>query len=211
MPEKRELLAGTTAGATQTRLIYNLSDGAEYIDIAHGLSLANHRLYRQGNIYFCNIGLHKDAAGTVVDDATVPGQTLVRPSVPTGDIQIDVIPNTWVTRKAWKMGKHYWREHTRAEQKLLVEQGGGVARWYDYKVEHTVGAGASLTPSGVTSTGSEWVISQMRTSGGVDATFAMLGAHSAPQYGLVTIYDNLADAPDDEPEKRTSTFLAFLY
>ncbi len=100
-----------------TQLLYQVPDGASYIDLAKDLSKVNRRLYRQGMTY-------------VVQDIQFGVSSGMRSS----DVQaltFSTAGNSWIVHNAWKKGFAAWRRQVRD-----VERGTGIkaGTWNDFKV-----------------------------------------------------------------------------
>ncbi len=103
--------------ACQLTLSYNLNTGANYIDLARGLSRVNRKLYRQGRIYVV-AGITFQWQGA---DAT---HNLLLSAATAAD--------TWVTRNAWTKGQALWHRM----QDLVLDDSPGIAgRWHDFKLQ----------------------------------------------------------------------------
>ena len=84
------------------------AEDSHYLDLARDLSAINGRLYRQGRYYHVKRAtVHSTTADAFVKFAT--------------------IPDTWVSKAAWKRGKDAW---TKMRKTAEVPS----ARWADYKV-----------------------------------------------------------------------------
>lgn len=131
-------------------------EDSHYLDMAKDLSGTNRRLYQQGKVYrIKSITVHSSTTTTFVKFATVP--------------------NTYVSRNAWKRGKAAWDEMNRR----VLDAGMGsrkLSRWHDYKVAISAdhlgdadlgvpidsgnGSGASAMQAG------EWVYSEYESPDG---------------------------------------------
>lgn len=157
------------------------------MDLAKDLSGTNRRLYRQGKVYRVkSITVHSSTTTTFVKFATVP--------------------NTWVSRNAWKRGKKAWDMMNENATKF---SGGSskYPRWHDYKVAISAdhlgdedigvpcdsgdGTGASLMQAG------EWVYCEYQSPDGTTSadTFGayFMGDHtgsagSRTAIGLIQSY-----------------------
>lgn len=88
-------------------------EDSHFIDIARDLSGLNRRLYRQGKVYR-------------VKSATVHSSTQ------TTFVKFATVPDTWVSRNAWKRGKKFWdMMNSRA---MLGTGQNYKGRWHDFKV-----------------------------------------------------------------------------
>lgn len=115
--------------------------GTYYLDLARSLSIQERRLHRQGLIYNVSGGLIKDSN----NESTV---------------RINVAPDTWVTRSAWKRGKSLWDKHIR--EALEAGIGAVKPKYHDYKVYLNNTMGVSEEPVDAAGTDlprGEWVYS----------------------------------------------------
>lgn len=88
--------------------------GTYYIDLFRSLSAQERKLFRQGQIAHVMGGLLKDS-----DDETV--------------VEINVAPDTWATRTAWRRGKRLYNKHIK-EGLEGVEAGKIKPKYHDFKV-----------------------------------------------------------------------------
>lgn len=96
---------------SQIRLSFELSGGTtQFIDIAQALSIINRRHYTSGAYYYVNsVELYND------EDAFV---------------DLHVIPDTWVSRGAWRRGAAVWHE---MNMRALERTGGILPKYYDFR------------------------------------------------------------------------------
>lgn len=106
-------IMGTTAGATQRRIILDSAAAGttQYIDTAKLLSQVNHRLYRQQKMYCVRVGILGDSG-----DAQ--------------RIQVKAAPNTWAVRKGLVSARQAYNS---AMRKSGVNLRG---RWNDFRVKY---------------------------------------------------------------------------
>ena len=124
------------------------ANGTFYIDLAKALSLQERRLHRQKNIYTVYGGYFVDSQGNRID--------------------LNVAPNTWVTRRAVNRGFAMWRKMT---AKTLQDAGASSkSKYRDFKVFLNTSHGvAPLLPVDAdgnnlyTSSGPEWDYSTLTT------------------------------------------------
>ncbi len=205
-------IMGTTAGATQLRLKFSNtgsgqlvdgsasssvnSDGTRYVDVARLLSQANHRLYRQGRMYMIRVGFHQ------------PGHNV--------GATVSALPNTWMTRKAWKSGRDAYLKAMRDSGVKLR------GRWNDFRVNFDQaqynGAGTVpytfVTLGGASITGIDTRLTQIAgdsgssegSSAGVyqfhfngDTTFNDRDGATG-SFGLINEYDKEQDTEEDQPQ-----------
>ena len=192
-------LIETAAGATQRKIHYALSndtgglvgtlgssetEGPDtvYVDVMKDLSLTNHRLYRQGRVPMVRIGF------------VGPFQ----PAVTFASIGVQTLPNTWAVRKAHQLALREYLRATKEERRRT-----GQARWHDFKVyyEDAMRSGTSLSPVGVTTTGSEWNYTQIADAvDGSERRYKFIGSSDSNAWGMIAQYDNMADQDNDSPD-----------
>lgn len=125
------------------------NNGTYYIDLAKALSLQERKLHRQKNIYTVYGGFFVDGQGQRID--------------------INVAPNTWVTRRAVNRGFAMWRKMT---AKTLQDAGASSkSKYRDFKVflntSHGVQPMLPVDADGnnlYTSSGPEWDYSTLTTA-----------------------------------------------
>lgn len=135
LPSKRYMAGERTE--RHLRFVINSVADTEtehYIDIAKALSAVNRRLYRQGLYYY--------VAKMTVHNS---GSAWVRAAT---------VPDTWMTKNAWKRGYRMWRQMQSRASNATGQQ--IAAKWHDFKVamdgSHTFGN--SLLPCYQTTSGS---------------------------------------------------------
>lgn len=145
------------------RLAYKLSEGANYIDLAQGLSLTERRLIHQKQV-FTVLG------GMIVDDTT---NTMVK---------ISTAPNNFYTRNAVTRGFRAWKA-SRAKALEASGDSESVAKYSDFKVYlDQANYGAYLAPFTAGSdelTGGEWNYSAITPEQGVSQALMIVGPHQA--------------------------------
>ncbi|MDB4442821.1 hypothetical protein N9219_05320 [bacterium] len=166
----------------QRYLRYNLtnsgSPGTEtshYIDLARDLSRVNRRLYRQGRMYHIK-------RITVLSSNTV---AIANPPSGAGAISVSTVPDTWVSREAWKRG---FQTFTRMNKVATEQTSGDISgTWADFKVYMSLDMknGTMLTPrdnGNNNYNAGEWAYSQMVTPDGTTTAdefeLTMLGDHN---------------------------------
>lgn len=202
---------GTTAGATQLRLKFSntgsgeLVDGSSsslvhssnrYVDVARLLSQANHRLYRQGRMYMVRVGFYQ------------PGHNV--------GATVSALPNTWMTRKAWKSGRDAYLKSMRDSGVKLR------GRWNDFRVNFDqaqyIGNSSAnytfVTLGGASVTGIDTRLTQVAGDSGSgegsqasvfnfhfngDTTFTNIDGATG-SFGLIHEYDKEQDTEQDSPE-----------
>ena len=131
--------------ATQvSRQRYLFSEpGTYYIDLFKSLSAQERRLVRQGQVAKVMGGLIKDSNNESV-------------------VRINVAPDTWVTRTAWRRGKKMWDMHIKEATEGL--DGRLKPKYHDYKVylNNVMGGGPTLPvdAAGNTIPSGEWGYSE---------------------------------------------------
>lgn len=121
-------------------LRYELTNGnagvetSHYLDLFRDLSIVNRRLMRQGRIaHVKRITISSSntiAFGTFADLSSVPGVTKFQQNA--GRVTASVIPNSWVSREAWKRAFKTWND----QNKIATGQISGDIQgtWADFKV-----------------------------------------------------------------------------
>lgn len=200
-------IMGTTAGATTTRIILDNQNGATitgsktlgYIDVSRALSQVNHRLYRQGRMYMVRVGF--GSAST------------------TGSLGVQALQNSWMIRKAWKMGLS---EYNRAVRANRARSGNG--RWQDFRCNinktqydggHTFAEVSGLT-EGSTDLYQTQVYNQDEPGNGNLMEFHAIGSDSTDNvgtstgsFGLLANYDVTANVDVDSPPNPGGTVSAY--
>lgn len=177
------------------------TETSHYIDLFRDLSAINRQLIRQGQI------------AHVSRITVVSRNTGSSPGQDAGFVSASVIPDSWVTRNAWKYAFGLW---TKMQNKAIeASPNNRKPRWNDFKIR-ALGAYASsptfLTPldnGGNSLLLGEWVYSRFvspdGTTGADEYTIHMLGQHiGAPgafsSVGLVESYkNNRATVATDSP------------
>lgn len=172
------------------------TERSRFVDLARDLSRVNRRLYRQGRCYYVKkitvVSRNTPNVGDVTDPSS--GATLNQG----GRVSVSTVPNTWVSRNAWKRGFRLWNKM----QKDAMAEGTNDIRatWHDFKVYMTDGTQSILNPidnGGNTYAAGEWDLSTFVTPDGTTSSeefFAtMLGNHvgaagSRVSVGLIKSY-----------------------
>ncbi len=160
------------------------TETSHYIDLARDLSRVNRRLYRQGRDYH------------------VKKITIVSSNTPNADnrISVSTIPNTWVSKMAWKRAFDTWNRMNREATEQIAGDIKGT--WSDFKVYMTLDSRAATPLNPVDNGGNAfdagmWTYSQLVSPDGTTSadTFDlhMLGAHSGSagawnSVGLINSY-----------------------
>ena len=197
----RKRTAKKTTTPAQRFLRYELVNSAtpgtetsHFIDLAKDLSMVNRRLMRQGRAYHIK-------RVTVLSTNTIGGigggfnPNLVQGSVDlaqqnSGGITVSTIPDTWVSREAWKRGFRVWSEMYADASKNI--SGRITGTWSDFKVfmSNDMRSGTVLSPldnGGNLYQTDEWAYSNLVTPDGTtDADpfeVHMLGDHNGQAGG----------------------------
>ncbi len=131
-----------------TQLLYQVPDGASYIDLAKDLSKVNRRLYRQGMTY-------------VVQDIQVGVSSGMR-ATDVQSLSFSTAGNSWIVHNAWKKGFAAWRKQ---QNDVKRELGDIAGKWEDFKIylDDSMRGGTTLEPyagDGAVYLAGEWVYSQ---------------------------------------------------
>lgn len=100
------------ANVSRQRYLFT-GPGTYYIDLFKSLSVQERRLVRQGQVAKVMGGLIKDSNNESV-------------------VRINVAPDTWVTRTAWRRGKKMWDMHIKEATEGV--DGRVKPKYHDYKV-----------------------------------------------------------------------------
>lgn len=169
MPKKRKSYPAVTS------LWFKLQEGDRYIDLGQALSLINRRLYRQGMKYFV------DSFELVAASAGASG---------TAYVDIDCIPNTWMSENAWQKSFAIWRKMNNEAASEMPDS--AKAKYTDFKVffdqTHYAagthgGSTLNLVPTdaggnNIATTNAEWVMAQ------IVLPQTVAGSASATEYSL---------------------------
>lgn len=152
-------------------------DGATDVVVegSHMLSIANHRLYRQGRQYQLKID---------VDPGSMGGSM--------SSIEVYALVPTWWLHRAWKMAKQTWLDATKLERSALKTQ--QMARWHDFRISSGLSSTsnvAQMAQSGVLFNlpGGEYTYSQVETTGGAMKFFS-LGTANTLNYNIIEEYSD---------------------
>jgi len=171
------------------RLTYKLSEGINYLDLAHGLSLTERRLIHQKQVFTV-------MGGMIVDDTT---QTKVK---------ISTAPNNFYTRNAVTRGFRAWKA---SRAKALEASGEGaeqqVAKYSDFKVRLDDAVSAYRRPfsaGSVEITAGEWQYSTIIPEQGVERQLKIVGSthdsSSLAQYSLALGWLQTRAKPVRDPQ-----------
>ena len=149
------------------------------VDTARNLSVSNHRLYRQGKTYQVKFDLD-------------PGST--------GTYEIYALRDTWMTQKAWQLGRSVYLRSTADERAVMSKQ--KIARWEDFRVaaELSGWAGGFLLPAPANSgmataadTAGEFSSSEITLADGATQRSFWWGATGGTWLGLMEEFDKSGD------------------
>ena len=184
---KKAKLLGSRAGATQTRILYQLNYDAGapniLIDTAKDLSLVNHRMYKQNRNYVVRLSW---------------GGTVSSGTAGTTPLAFYAAQNTWQIRKAFAYAqKTYWQIVRKSMQK-----GQKIGRWHQFKIDQLVaqeGLG-HFTPSGISNAGFDWPRTELANlTGAGNFSWGLTGTSGGSDFSCLDAYDSLEDAPQDIP------------
>ena len=193
-------IMGTTAGATQTRILFTndansaggtIAMGTYYVDAAKLLSQVNHRLYRQASKIYClRVGFDDTADREMI---------------------VNAMPNTWVARKGLNSARTHFNR---------ARAGSGTrGRWNDFRINYDQAQYLSgqnfVKADGLTLTASENLISQVAgdtgtSEGNIGApniyqfhgleatTYSNVGTATG-SFGVITEYSKESDTEQDTP------------
>lgn len=130
---------------SRQRYLFDVPAGGAtyYIDLFKSLSAQERRLVRQGQVAKVMGGLIKDSNNESV-------------------VRINVAPDTWVTRTAWRRGKKMWDLHIKEATEGL--DGRLKPKYHDYKVflnnSHGISPSMPVDADGNTIPAGEWGYSE---------------------------------------------------
>lgn len=184
---------------TELKLHYRFDCGdgdsmtVKYIDLAKSLSQVNRRFYRQGLYYYVSNVTFSNGSECYV--------------------QFNTIPDTWMTKLAWKRGFQQWSKMNR----LAASSDTVYPKYHDFKVMINSAASTTLDVEygdvqGTTDyTSDDWEISKYVTEDPVDAdprntdsfTAHMIGPHtgSAGSWTSVGLLRSLNDSWRRDPSE----------
>jgi len=144
------------------------------IDVAAGLSIANHRLYRQGRVYECSVSIDSDVA----DNTTV---------------DVYALADTWMVEKAWQMAKSAFDASNAEEMEML---NGRISRWNDFRVRNGLSGFGGLKVANFlkgTLSPTQFLVGEFSNStvidqAGATRTFTW-GSPGASDYSIIEEYD----------------------
>lgn len=184
--------AGSKRYPVERTQTYTLSAGQTIlIDVAKGLSAANHRLYRQGKLYHIKLSVtdHSPQSGDLVKQ----------------QYQVMTIPDTWYVKKAWELA-------FAAREEQLSQSARARGRWDDFRVGWTSALQTGTLP--VAADLASMISDEAQLSKVHDATasadygFVMFGAArdtGNALYGMIEQYDQTGNTPDQQPGGAANT------
>lgn len=162
---------------TQRKLNLRFVDGVSDVVVegSHMLSVANHRLYRQGRQYELKVDIDAGGAGGSMSA-----------------IEVFALVPTWWLHRAWKMAKANYMKATKLERDALkpIQQ----AKWDDFRVLPGLTSTSNVAQrnaAGILSdlpTG-EYEYSRIENTAGV-MKFFTLGSSSATHYNIIEEYSD---------------------
>ena len=166
------------------RLAYKLSEGANYIDLAHGLSLTERRLIHQKQVFTI-------MGGMIVDDTS---STLIK---------ISTAPNNYYTRNAVTRGFRAWKK-SRAKALEASGDDAQVAKYADFKVALDNGSTANylrpFTAGSDQIDAGSWAYSTIQPEQGPAKSLMIVGpGHTAAKYSLAQGWIETRSIPNAEP------------
>ncbi len=177
-----------------TQLLYQVPNGASYIDLAKDLSKVNRRLYRQGYTY-------------VVQDVQFGVSNGMRQS----DVQaltFSTMGNSWIVHNAWRKGFKTWQK---MQNDFMDGDGARLkGKWADFKIylDDTHAGATTLEPyagDGAVYTAGEWVMSNfVYDDAGTSRSpsIHMIGSTTADSaIGLIQAYGNSRNVPTLGPSQ----------
>lgn len=171
--------------ATQRKMNLRFVDGTTDVVVegSHMLSVANHRLYRQGRQYELKVDIDVGGAGGSMSA-----------------VEVFALVPTWWLHRAWKMAKANYMKATKLERDALkpVQR----AKWDDFRVLPGLTSTSTVAQrdaSGVLFdlNNGEYTYSRIENDAGVMKQFT-LGAASATKYNIIGEYSdsfNVSQSP----------------
>lgn len=152
-----------------TRLLYQLQEGTNILDIARDLSVAlrTHKIHQKQ--VFTVLG------GMVIDN---PGTSK--------SIELSTAPNTWYMRSAVNRGFEHWKKYRHT---VLTDSGAEPSEFADFRINLNNAGSASYNyaialnrqPLGL----GEWNYSVIEDDAGTAKSFHIVGDHTASRYALM--------------------------
>lgn len=150
------------------------------LDVARNLSVANHRLYRQGKTYQVKVDLE-------------PGHAASK-------YNVFALVDTWYVQKAWQLARARYLENVSAERAVMSKQ--QIARWEDFRVGAGLSghAGGLLLPApystGLASnadTDGEFDVTEITMADGTTKKGFHWAASTLSQFGILEEFDKSGD------------------
>lgn len=152
-----------------TRLLYQLQEGGNVIDVARDLSVAlrTHKIHQKQ--IFTIVG------GMVIDNPAT-----------SKSIEISTAPNTWYVRAAINRGFAHWKKQ---RHEVLKETGATPSEFADFRITLN-GAGTGSFRTAITKDRNalgveEWNLSQIEDDAGTAKSFHIIGDHTGSRYALL--------------------------
>lgn len=171
--------------ATQRKMNLRFRDGASDVCVegSHMLSVANHRLYRQGRQYELKVDIDAGGAGGSMSA-----------------IEVFALVPTWWMHRAWKMAKANYMKATKIERDALKPKQR--AKWDDFRVLSGINATSMVAQrdaSGVLFDlpPGEYEYSRIENDQGLLKQFT-LGPSSTNEYNIIEEYSdsfNVSQSP----------------
>lgn len=163
------------------------------MDVGQVLSRTNHRLYRQGRNYCQRINVDPDS---------------------TKQYDIYALRDDWMFHNAWKLTYQSFLNNHKEEMQALSQK-GGMARWFDFRINDGITVGAEMRPvrMSIASTGvvagnavayGEFAYSQLYAEDGSSRSLNMQPTVAGVSYGLLHEYDKIGN-PSIQPSTAVTT------
>lgn len=152
-----------------TRLLYQLQEGTNILDIARDLSVA--------------LRTHKIPQKQIF---TVLGGMVIDNPVTSKSIELSTAPNTWYMRAAINRGFEHWKKY---RHRVLTESGAEPSEFADFRINLNSAGSASYNVAIATNRNplglGEWNYSQIENDSGTAKSFHIVGNHTASRYALM--------------------------
>jgi len=153
-----------------------IGGGIGLIDVGRCGSMINRRLMRQGKMYNCKLEIDANQLA------------------PTDSVEVWVLKTTWASIRAWELAKENFDQSYADERENISKS--QVARYFDFRVDHGLGAVEELVPVGDNNMASggvkfdqgEFVLSSVEDQNGVTRTFTWAQVPAGSQYAIMQEY-----------------------
>jgi len=153
------------------------------IDAGRCASMINRRLMRQGKMYNCKLEIDADQLA------------------PNDKVEVWVLKTTWASIRAWELAKENFDQSYLDERENTSKS--QIARYFDFRVDHGLGAVEELVPVGDNNMASggakfdqgEFVLSSVEDQNGVTRTFTWGQVPVGSQYAIMQEYAESSRAP----------------